>query len=443
MKKYIIAALAVFLTAGSSQAQQKWSLEQCIDYALKNNLSLKSSDISAKSQEIRRQQARNQRLPDLSASGSQYFSFGQSMNNQGIYENKNSQSSSAGLSTSMNIFNGFQTKNNIAVQDYTLKATLEDLNKAKESLAMNIASAYLQVLYNKELYQVALEQVELSQTQLTRYENLAAHGKIPQGQIFEAKAQLAKDKLSATESQSTLQLSLLDLSQLLDLKEWSSFDIVAPEIDMKALSLMISSADEVYDYAVGNKSTVKASEYRLKSSEKSLEVSKGAYYPKLSLGASYSNNYYPDMKNTDGSKMSLADQMNINARTAVGFSLSIPIFNRFDTKNNIKLSRFEVENAKLEVENVKKTLYKEIQQAWFNAKTASEKYTSSSEAIQNSEEAYRFAEEKFNNGKSTIYEFNEAKMNLASARSNLLQAKYNYLFSVKILDFYKGQPLNL
>jgi len=177
MRKYIIAAFA-FLTIGATQAQQKWSLEQCIEYALKNNLSIKSTELTTKSQEIRHQKARNQRLPDLSASGSQYFSFGQSMNNQGIYENKNSQSYSGGLSSSVNIFSGFQVKNNIKAQEFTLLATLEDLNKAKESMAMAIASAYLQVLYNKELHQVDLEQVTLSQTQLTRYESMAAHGKL-------------------------------------------------------------------------------------------------------------------------------------------------------------------------------------------------------------------------------------------------------------------------
>jgi outer membrane protein len=442
MKKYILAAFA-FFTIGTMQAQQKWSLEQCIDYALKNNITIKSSELNTKSQEIKRQQAKNQRLPDLTGSGSQSFSFGQSMNNQGVYENKNSQSYSSGLSSSVTVFSGFQIKNTISAQEFTLLASLEDLKKAKESLAMNIASAYLQVLYNKELNQVALDQVTLSQTQLTRYENMAALGKIPEGQIYEAKAQLAKDKLSATESQGNLQLSLLDLSQMLDLKEWPNFDIVEPDINIKSMGLMISPADDVYNYAVGKKSTVKASEYRLKSSEKNLEISKGAYYPKLYLGASYSNGYYPAMENTDGTKMSLADQMSINSRTAIGFSLSIPIFNRFDTRNNIKLSKINVENARLDVENTKKTLYKEIQQAWFNAKTASEKYQASEETVVNSEEAYRFAEEKFNNGKSTIYDFNQAKMNLASAKSNQIQAKYNYIFSIKILDFYKGEALTL
>ena len=443
MKKNIILTFSLLLITGFLQAQQKWTLKQCIDYAQKNNLSIKSSELNTKSQEIKRQQAKNQRLPDLTGSASQYLNYGQSMNNVGVYENKNSQSYSAGLSSSVTIFSGFQVKNAIDAQNFTLLASIEDLNKAKESMAVSIASGYLQVLYNKEMYQIALDQVKLSDTEVVRYENMASLGKIPEGQVYETRAQLAQDKLSATQSRSNLQLSLLDLSQLLDLKDWSNFDIVVPEFDMASLGLNISSANEVYNYAVGNKSIVKASEYRLKSSEKSLKVTEGALYPKLYLGANYSNGYYPDMKNTNNSKTSFSDQMSINARTAIGFSLSIPIFNRFDTKNNIKLSKISVENAKLELENTKMALYKEIQQAWFNATTALAKYQASIEAIKNTEEAFRFAEEKFNNGRATIYEYNEAKMKLVTAKSNQLQAKYNYLFSVKILDFYKGENLQL
>ncbi|MCK9311105.1 MAG: TolC family protein [Bacteroidales bacterium] len=448
MKKYIIAIFSLILAVGTIQAQQKWSLEQCIEYALKNNITIKSSELNTKSQEIKHQQAKNQRLPDLSGSGSGSLNFGQSLNSENTYENKNTSIYSVGLNSSLSLFSGFQIKNSIEVQKYNLQASLEDLKKAKENISVNIASAYLQVLLNKELYQVALEQIKLSQTQVSRYESMASIGKIPEGQVFEARAQLAKDKLSATESLSNLQLSLLDLSQLLDLKEWSDFDIVTPSINMQALTPMIQPADEVFNYAVTNKSTVKASEFRLKSNENSLKVSKGALYPKLSLWGSYSNRYYPDLQSIDPDnqtayKVSFSKQFDINAGTAFGLSLSVPIFNRFDTRNNIKLSQFDVETAKLELDNTKKTLYKEIQQAWFNAQTASEKYKASTEAVLNTEEAYRFAEEKFNNGRSTIYEFNEAKMNLASARSNQLQAKYNYLFSIKILDFYKGEPLRL
>jgi outer membrane protein len=447
MKKITIWIFALLLVTGSVQAQQKWTLEQCIEYALRNNISIKTSELNTKSQEIKHQQAKNQRLPDLTGSYSQSLSYGQYLNSYNYYQNGNSQSYSAGLSSSVNLFNGFQTKNTIAAQHFTLLAAIEDLKKAKESIAVNIASAYLQVLYNKELYQVALEQVALSDSEVIRYENMASLGKIPEGQVYETKAQLAQDKLSATQSLSTLQLSLLDLSQLLDLKEWSNFDIAIPEIDMTSVGLQISSADEVFDYVVANKSDIKSSEYRLKSSEKNLKVTEGALYPTLYLNANYSNSYIPGSTKLNSSgafvKANLGDQLSLNSRTSFGLSLNIPIFNRFDTENNIKLSKFAVESAKLDLESTKQTLYKEIQQAWFNATTALVKYNASVEAIKNTEEAFRFSEEKFNNGRATIYDYSEAKMKLATAKSNQLQAKYNYLFSVKILDFYKGASLHL
>ncbi|MDP4277437.1 MAG: TolC family protein, partial [Bacteroidota bacterium] len=365
------------------------------------------------------------------------------LNDKNASVKQTTKSASAGISTSMVLFNGFKVKNTIDAQRFSLQASSEELKKAKEDMAVNIASAYLQVLYNKELYAIAEEQVDLSQSQVTRSETMASLGKIPEGQVYEAKAQLAKDKYNATESKATLDLSLLELSQMLELKDWKDFDIVVPNIDMTSLALMIQPADEVYTYAVANKSDVRSSEYKLKSSEKNLNVTKAGLYPSVYLGANYSNRYYSEQSNLNGTKANLGDQLNVNGGTAIGLSVSIPIFNRFDTKNSIRISKNEVERAKLEVENTKKTLYKEIQQAWFNATKASEKYVSSMETVKNSEEAFRFAEEKYNNGRATIYEYNEAKINLATAKSNQLQAKYNYLFSVKILDFYKGDPLKL
>jgi outer membrane protein len=168
-----------------------------------------------------------------------------------------------------------------------------------------------------------------------------------------------------------------------------------------------------------------------------LKIAEGGLYPSLSLGANYSNGFYPDMTENFGK------QLDINSRASFGLSLNIPVFNRFETRNSIKIAKNNLRAAELELENTKKTLYKEIQQAWFNAKTALEKYYASSETLKQSEIAYDYAEAKFNYGKSTVYEYNEARLNKLSAISNQLQAKYNYLFCVKILDFYKGDPLNL
>lgn len=439
MNKLLIALLTGCLTIGSVSAQQKWSLEDCINYAVKNNLTIKSGELTNDAQQIKLEQAKNQILPDVSGSFGSSVNFGTGLNDKNVYVKQNSQSANMSLSTSMVLFSGFRVKNAIKAQEFSTLASKEDLKKAKESLAVSISSAYLQVLYNKELFAIAEEQVNLSQNQVSKSEVMASYGKIPEGQVFEARAQLAKDKYNMLECKSTLQLSLLELAQMLELKEWSNFDIQVPQIDVYSSTMTIQPADEVYNYAVSNKSDVKAGEYRVKSSEKSLEITKGALYPTVGIGANYSNRLYT----LNGAKPDIANQLDVNGGSAIGINVSIPIFNRFDTKNNIRLSKIEVERARVELENTRKTLYKEIQQAWFNANKATEKYKSSADAVVNMEEAFRFAQEKYNNERATIYEYNEAKMNLVTARSNQLQAKYNLLFCIKILDFYKGEPLKL
>lgn len=440
MKKTILFSLFLALTVFSGTAQKSWSLEDCINYAWENNLSIKSSALNTESQKIRLEQAKNKRLPDLNASLRTPLNYGLAPTARGTNESSGAftTSVSGGINSSVTLFSGFQIKNNIAAQGFNLQASIEDLKKAKESMAVSISSSYLQVLYNKEMQTISEEQVKLSNELLERSKVQAEYGKIPEGQVFEAKAQLSKDKQSSTESLNTLKLSLLDLSQMLELKDWATFDVVVPTINLQTLSTTIPAADEVYTYAINNKPDVKASEYRLNSSEKSLEISKSGYYPTVSLNAYYNNGYYHN-----GSRIPFSRQLKSNYSAEISLSVSIPIFNRFDTKNNIKLSNIELENAKITLENSKKTLYKEIQQAWFNAKSAMEKYQASADVVVNSLEAFRFSEEKYTNGKSTVYEFNQAKLNLANAKSNQLQAKYNLLFCVKILDFYKGEPLKL
>lgn len=445
MKNLLIAILTGCLSLGTVSAQQKWSLEDCINYAIKNNLTIKTGELTNISQQIKLEQAKNQILPDLNASYSQSQNFGMSLSAKNTYETSNKSTSSASfqLSASLNLFSGFRVKNTIAAQQFSTLASTEELKKAKESMAVNIASAYLQVLYNKELNTIAEEQVALSQKQVAKSEIMASYGKIPEGQVFEAKAQLAKDQYNAIESKGTLQLSLLELAQMLELKEWSNFDIALPNFDINPSSMVIQPAEEVYNYALTHKSNVKASEYQLKSIEKNLEITKSALYPSVDLSAGYSNRYYSEQTNPDLTAATISDQILNNGGSGISLNVRIPIFNRFDTKNNIRLSKIDVEKAKLELENTRKSLYKEIQQAWFNAVKATEKYKSSSEAVMNSEEAFRFAQEKYNNERATIYEFNDANMNLVTAKSNQLQSKYNLLFCIKILDFYKGEPLKL
>ncbi len=442
MKKTLISLLCMTqLAAFSLQAQKVWTLKECIDHALANNIAIKTAGLNAEAQEIQQKSTKYQRLPYVSASASHNIGFGQTQDNTGVYVNSNSQSTSAGISSGITLFNGFQLNNNIKAQQFSTLASLENLNKAKEDLSLNIASAYLQILYNKELYQLSLEQVALSKEQLRQYEIRYAHDKIPEGQLYEIKAKLAQDELSATQQKQTMELSLLELSQMLELQDWKDFNISQPDsqslLNKEALLL---PAESIFDQAQSNRAAIKSAQYEVMTSEKMLEVSRGARYPTLSLGASYSNSYY----NHSGiPNLSLKDQLNNNGRSNIGLSLSVPIFNRLSTSNNIKRSNINLETARLQLENTKKLLYKEIQQAWFNAKTAEEKYQASFETILATQEAFRFTEEKFNSGRSTIYEYNEARMQLLKTRSEQLQAKYNLMFSLKILNFYRGNSITL
>ena len=442
MKKTIISLLCLILLATFGlQAQKVWTLNECIEHALAHNIAIKTAGLNAEAQEIQQKNSQYQRLPYVSASASHNFGFGQTQDNTGVYVNNNSQSTSAGISSGITIFNGFQINNNIKAQQFSSLASLENLNKAKEDLSLNIASAYLQILYNKELYQLALEQVSLSKEQLRQYEIRYAHDKIPEGQLFEIRARLAQDELSATQQKQTMELSLLELSQLLELEDWKDFDVSEPDsqslLNKEALQL---PAESIYDQAQSNRAAIKSAQYEVMTSEKMLEVSRGARYPTLSLGASYSNSYYDHSGYVNPS---LKDQLSSNGRSNIGLSLSVPIFNRLSTSNNIKRSNINLETARLQLENTKKMLYKEIQQAWFNAMTAEEKYQASFETIRATEEAFRFTEEKFNNGRSTMYEYNEARMQLLKTRSEQVQAKYNLMFSLKILDFYRGNSISL
>ena len=239
--------------------------------------------------------------------------------------------------------------------------------------------------------------------------------------------------MNAVQADNNYQLALLDLSQLIELETPEGFTLSAPatELDLVALT----PPDEVYQIALTSKADIQAAQYRLEGSKHSIRIAQSAFYPQLSLGGSLSTNYYSSLNR------SFSQQMDNNFKKYVGFNLSVPIFNRFATRNRVRTARLQQENYSLQLDNTKKTLYKEIQQAWHTALASESKYTSSSTATNASAESFKLMSEKYDNGKATAVEYNEAKQNLMKAQSDELQAKYEYLFRTKILDFYKGIPI--
>lgn len=448
MKKILYTALFGLFICRAADAQEevkKWTLEECINYAISHNIDLKQQEQQRSLSEVDLNTSKNSWLPDLNASVGQNFDFGRSPSKDGVIVDRNSSNSSAQLYLSMPLFDGFKIINDIAAKKLDLKAATETLNKAKEDLAINVASYFLQVLYTKELFNIATLQFSLTDQQTARTRDLVDAGRVPEANLFDIKAQLAKDEASLVEARNNMNLALLDLAQALELERQSAgFDIEVPVID-DAVDKYISSIvppTNVYDNAVAVKPQIKAQEYQLESSRKALRIAQSGYMPKLNLNASYSNGYYHYSGN-DVVNVGFSDQLKQNERKTIGFSLSIPIFNRFQVRNSVRSARINILNRELALENSKKVLYKEIQQAYHNATASQIKYIASTEAVNAGKEAFGYAEERYKTGKSSVYEFNEAKTKYAQSLAEQAQAKYNFIFRAKILDFYNGIPITL
>ena len=426
--------MAVF--AVSVQAQEGWTLRQCIDYAIEHNISIRQSANEAEQSAVSVNTAKWARLPNLNGSAGQSWNWGRTdvrIGDEQKYISVSSHSTHMSLSTNVPIFTGLQIPNQYALAKLNLKAAMADLEKAKEDISINIASAYLQVLFNQELHQVSLGQVELSKEQYARISRLAELGKASPAEVAEAKARVAQDEMSAVQTDNNFRLALLDLSQLIELETPEGFSLAAPvvKLDLEPLT----PPDEVYQTALSTKAAIQAAQYRLEGSKHNIRIAQSAFYPQLSFSGSLGTNYYSTIDRNFG------DQMRDNFSKYVGFSLSVPLFNRFATRNRVRTARLQQENYSLQLDNTKKTLYKEIQQAWYTALASESKYTSSSTAANASMESFKLMSEKYDNGKANAVEYNEAKQNLMKAQSDELQAKYEYLFRTKILDFYKGIPI--
>lgn len=441
-------AAALLLVVGAAQAQEpakQWTLEECIRYAIEHNIDLKQREVEQENQKVQLHTSKYSWLPSLNASLGQNFDFGRSPSRTGVIADQNSSNTSLSISLSMPIFDGLKTPSDIAAKKYNLKAAIESLNKAKEDLSLQIASYYLQVLYNKEVQRIAELQLALSNDQVTKTDALVKAGKVPLSQLYDIKAQAANDNVSLTEAKNDVKLALLDLAQSLEMERSGEvFDIVSPEVGNAVERYMSSIVPpgNIYDNAVAVKPQIKEQEYLLESQKKQLKVARSSYFPQLNFGASYTNGYY-HYYTGDVESLSFSDQLNQNGRKTIGFSLSIPLFNRFQVRNSVRQAKLGIRNQELLMENTKKTLYKEIQQAYYDATAAQEKYLASGKSVEASEEAFRYAEDRYNAGKSTVFEFNEAKTKYAQSLVEQAQAKYNFILRAKILDFYNGIPLSL
>ena len=440
MKHTFILLYAAMLSQ-SLCAQTPWTLRQCCDYAVAHNITVKQYENQRQQQEIQLSTARNQRLPDLNASAGQNFSFGRGLTAENTYTNTNTSSTSFSLGTSVPLFTGFQIPNNIRLNQLNLEAATQDLEKAKNDIRMQVAQAYVQILYSTEISDVAHRQVGIDSAQVARLQAMFDVGKASEAQLAQQKATMAQSQLTATQADNNLQLAILALTQLLELPSPEGFAVARPTlgpIDSQHWQATLLSPDAIYAEALGIKPEVQAQQLRLRSTESSIRIAQAGLYPTLSFSAGLGSNYY---KTSGFPTNSFGEQLRDNFSQYLGFNLSVPIFNRFSVRNNIRSAHKERDNQLLALDNTKKTLYKEIQQAYYNTIAAGQKLVSSDQARQSNETAFRLTQAKYEQGQATITEFNEAKNNYLKAESDLTQARYEYLYQQALIQFYRGQEL--
>ena len=440
--KLFLASLVILVPIDILAQERQWSLRECCDYAVEHNIGIKQQQNQCRQQELQLSTSKNSRLPDLSASVNQNFSFGRGLTMDNTYTNTNTSNTSLSLGTSVPLFTGFQIPNQIKLDQLNLDAATADLEKAKDDIRMEVAKAYVQILYDMELADVAHRQIAIDSAQVARLQAFVNNGKASEAELSQQKATLANSKLTATQADNNKRLAILTLTQLLELPTPDGFSIVRPSLDEldKLVSIdRLVTPDQIYAEALGIKPEIVSQQLKLKGTAYSIKIAQAANYPTLSFSAGMGTNYYT----TSGFKADkFGKQLENNFSQYIGLNLSVPIFNRFSTRNNIRNARIQQENQQLQLDNTKKSLYKEIQQVYYNAQNAMSKTQSSAEAVQSSKDAFELMQAKYENGKANITEFNEAKNNYLKSESDLVQARYENLYQHALLEFYRGKELN-
>ena len=437
--KAITLTLAALALAGSIRAQQGWTLDRCIDYALENNIQIRQSDIAAQTRDVDLNSARSNRLPGVSASASQSWSFGRSLTIDNTYANTNTASTSFSIGADMTLFAGGRVSGNIHNAQLGLEAAKADLERIKDDVRVQVAQAFIQIVYNRSILEVAQGQVAIDSMQVERLDALAAIGKASSAEVASQRATLAQSQLSVTQAQNNLSMSILTLTQLLELPSPQGFDVIQPDADAIEFSIP-DSPEQIYAQALEIKPAIKSEEIRLQQASNSIDIAKGGYYPTLSLSSGAGTGYYTSSNRTSDN---FGSQMKNNFGPHVGLNLSIPIFSRNNNRNNVRSAQLSMMNQEMQLDNVKKQLYKEIQQAYYNTVSSKSRYESSQEVQTSAQESFDLVQAKYEGGKASITEFNESKNRLVTAQADVIKYRYEYLFNTALLEFYRNSSFEL
>lgn len=423
---------ALLLSAHSVNAQVM-TLDQCIEYAMQHNHDLEQQRLNTENKKIQLNTTQMSRLPNLSASVGQGWSFGRGASRDGTTVDRNSAQTSLQVGTSVPVFTGFRIPNQVKAQKFDVLAATQDLEAAKLNLSIQIAGYYLNALFYKSLTNIQRQQLSLDQEALGRAQTLFSEGRKPKSEVAVAEAQVATTQKSLTEAEGNETMALLNLMQAMNMTDADMAHFAVCEVDTTNINGHVDSAAELFARAVESNPSIRSAQYSLKSSEYNLKAARAGWMPTLNFNASYSNSYFYVY---DQDNQSFAKQFNLNGSEYVGLSLSIPIFDRFQTRNAVRQARLNISSQSIYLAKAKLSLEKEIQQAYWNAVNAHSNYESAQKAYASTSLAYSYEAERYAAGRGTAYELQQARTKMERSAQDEVQAKYDLIMRLKILEFY-------
>lgn len=474
MKKISLLTLLLFSTfLATAQENKKWTLQECVNYALENNISIKQSELDIELSELTKKDAIGNFLPNINASASNSWNTGLTQNvTTGILQTQTTRNFSAGVTASLNLFDGLRNFKELQRAKISQLSSQYRLEKMQDDITLFVADAYLQVLFNKQNLEVLKSQNEVTKEQLERTEQLVDAGSLPKGDLLEIEATFADEKQRIIVARNNIRISLISLAQTLLIKDYENFDIVERDYNVFGSELLTTSINEVVETAKEERAEIKIAEANRELAQKDVELARGAYYP--SLGAFFNYNtresgmgrivdvrpdgdnptrqigfveetgavvVAPNTVSTIGSPLPFFEQLQRNDGISYGVQLNIPIFNGLSTRNQVRRNQVNVKRAEYELEQAKLDLEANVYQAYVDAEGAFEAYEASLVAANAQEQSFDYATQRFDVGLSNAFEFSQAKLRYENSQSEVLRTKYDYIFKLKVLELYFGVPV--
>ncbi|WP_262733237.1 TolC family protein [Gaetbulibacter sp. NE] len=438
MKKAIFV-FTVLLTFSFQAQTKKWTLEECVDHALQNNITVKQSELDLEQSEINKKDAIGNFLPTLNASVSHSWSIGLGQDPVTFDAvNSTTKNLSGGISSSLNIYDGLRNINQLHRSNLEILASRYQLDKIKDDISLLVANSFLQILFNKEQLKVLQAQQVVSQQELERTNELVDAGVLPRGDLLEIQATIATQEQQIVNAENTVLLSRIQLAQLLLIQEYETFDIVDIDYEVPTTMILEQSPDAIVSKAKETRYDIKIAETNQEIANDNLKIAKGALQPTLRGSYNFGSNYFTSqLFDTPDFETQLTDNKSHN----FSLSLSIPIFNGFAASNNVKRNKVNLERAKVQLEQANLDMETAVYQAYNDTKGALKAYEAAQKTLEAREEAFNYSRERYNVGLLNAFDYNQSQNRFEAAQSDVIRTKYDYIFKLKVLEFYFGIPI--